>query len=148
MVTGSWSASFRVDLAVSIAPPIDTDQAWHIVTVPNYATNRRKSETICRCGACFSLGANLPFDKLRANEKAYPFALSLSKGRFSQLEIRLPVRGPGLCVLAAHSLWFASGAVLIVHTENCGIMTYVRAYPNNLVNAPQCRPVTVIRIGS
>jgi hypothetical protein len=34
------------------------------------------------CRVHFSLGANLPFDKLRANEKAFPFALSLSKGSF------------------------------------------------------------------
>jgi hypothetical protein len=33
-------------------------------------------------GADFSLGANLPFDKLRANEQAFPFALSLSKGSY------------------------------------------------------------------
>jgi hypothetical protein len=33
-------------------------------------------------GAFFSWGANSPFDKLRANEKACPFALSLSKGSF------------------------------------------------------------------
>jgi hypothetical protein len=32
--------------------------------------------------AYFSLGANLPFDKLRANGQAFPFALSLSKGKF------------------------------------------------------------------
>ncbi len=31
---------------------------------------------------CFVKGANSPFDKLRANEKACPFALSLSKGSF------------------------------------------------------------------
>jgi hypothetical protein len=30
----------------------------------------------------FSLGANSPFDKLRANGQAFPFALSLSKGSF------------------------------------------------------------------
>jgi hypothetical protein len=29
----------------------------------------------------------LPFDKLRANEKTYPFALSLSKGSFPQVEM-------------------------------------------------------------
>jgi hypothetical protein len=31
----------------------------------------------------FQVGGKLPFDKLRANEKACPFALSLSKGEFA-----------------------------------------------------------------
>jgi hypothetical protein len=31
----------------------------------------------------FQNGGKLPFDKLRANEKACPFALSLSKGKFA-----------------------------------------------------------------
>jgi hypothetical protein len=31
----------------------------------------------------FQFGGKLPFDKLRANEKACPFALSLSKGEFA-----------------------------------------------------------------
>jgi hypothetical protein len=34
-------------------------------------------------GAYFKLGENLPFDKLRANGQAFPFALSLSKGKFA-----------------------------------------------------------------
>jgi predicted AAA+ superfamily ATPase len=33
-------------------------------------------------GVHFSLGANSPFDKLRANGQAFSFALSLSKGSF------------------------------------------------------------------
>jgi hypothetical protein len=36
----------------------------------------------CTKGVHFSLGANSPFDKLRANGQAFPFALSLSKGSF------------------------------------------------------------------
>jgi hypothetical protein len=35
-----------------------------------------------QCLAYSSLGANLPFDKLRANGQAFSFALSLSKGSF------------------------------------------------------------------
>jgi hypothetical protein len=31
----------------------------------------------------FQVAGKLPFDKLRANGKAYPFALSLSKGEFA-----------------------------------------------------------------
>jgi hypothetical protein len=31
----------------------------------------------------FQVGGKLPFDKLRANEKTCPFALSLSKGTFA-----------------------------------------------------------------
>jgi hypothetical protein len=45
-----------------------------------------KSQPHRRCGkpaGPFQLGGKLPFDKLRANEKACPFALSLSKGEFA-----------------------------------------------------------------
>jgi hypothetical protein len=38
----------------------------------------------------FQLGGKLPFDKLRANEKACPFALSLSKGKFRANEEACP----------------------------------------------------------
>jgi hypothetical protein len=31
----------------------------------------------------FQVGGKLPFDKLRANGKAFSFALSLSKGKFA-----------------------------------------------------------------
>jgi hypothetical protein len=31
----------------------------------------------------FQVGGKLPFDKLRANGQAFPFALSLSKGKFA-----------------------------------------------------------------
>jgi hypothetical protein len=37
----------------------------------------------------FQVGEKLPFDKLRANGQAFPFALSLSKGEFApNLKIR------------------------------------------------------------
>ncbi len=38
---------------------------------------------MCAQGVHFGFGANSPFDKLRANGKARPFALSLSKGEFA-----------------------------------------------------------------
>jgi hypothetical protein len=41
------------------------------------------ANTVLTSRGVFHVGGKLPFDKLRANEKACPFALSLSKGKFT-----------------------------------------------------------------
>lgn len=69
-------------------------------------------------GAYFCLGANLPIDRspgspLRANEEAYPFALSLSKGSLPPTHLytptpqrpQLPKHGNGVTLLAEFDGW-------------------------------------------
>jgi hypothetical protein len=51
--------------------------------LPDYTRLMGFAQRYCRAMAYFRLGANSPFDKLRANEKACLFALSLSKGEFT-----------------------------------------------------------------
>jgi hypothetical protein len=49
----------------------------------DYSQSLRQGNSRGLAGVHFKWGGKLPFDKLRANEKACPFALSLSKGEFA-----------------------------------------------------------------
>jgi hypothetical protein len=90
-----------IDLAL---PACTTRNALH--RTPNFRANSRQFAVkhefaVHHRAGVFQVGGKLPFDKLRANEKAYPFALSLSKGKFAPKLKYAPPRSNSKCSAAS-----------------------------------------------